>query len=221
MNTEKSAVPVSTKKAELKKVLRGKTAEQKKVIRYFYGSGGCLSKTLTDAEYDAIAHSKLPDDQKQLALKKLGLTEDTGELPPAHFEGYCFTGDDVLARRGRDGSWRSTLYQSAWVFFDMKRVYVYRITVDTVTGKSDEAHISSAFSDVNNISIVQEDVEKEAVDQVTSSGKATFRRVSVGGSAFALLQPGSRFTCAMELNDETEEAIRGMKILLQSKKNSK
>ena len=37
---------------DIKRLCKGRTEEQKQVIKYFLGGGGCLSSTLTDEQYD-------------------------------------------------------------------------------------------------------------------------------------------------------------------------
>lgn len=37
---------------DIKRLCKGRTEEQKKVIKYFLGGGGCLSSTIQDEEYD-------------------------------------------------------------------------------------------------------------------------------------------------------------------------
>ena len=63
--------------SDLKDRLKGRSPEQQKVIKYFAGEGGCLSKGLTDAEYDDMVRAVINGTNwKQKALDKIGLDED-------------------------------------------------------------------------------------------------------------------------------------------------
>lgn len=222
MDKEKPVIDAAAKKAEMKAALAGKTAEQKKVVKYFYGSGGCLSKSITDEEYAALVDARKGGlDFKAMALQKLSLEESqVQELAPVCFEGFDFDGG-VLVRKGRDGVWRSDRYQVAWLFFSADRVYMWRYGFGMTDDAADEAVRECAFQDVSNFSVVPGDAEREVVDQVTSSGKVSYKHVTVDNTRFALIASGDRFTCALTMDDKAEEAIRSMKLKLREKKTSK
>lgn len=76
-------------KIEMQGRLKGRNSEQKQVIKYFYGDGGCLSSTMKDDEYDAMVQAKVKSmDFRQKALNKIGLDESqVSEIEPVHFEG--------------------------------------------------------------------------------------------------------------------------------------
>ncbi len=222
MEKEKPVIDAAAKKAEMKAALAGKTTEQKKVVKYFYSSGGCLSKSITDEEYAALVDARKGGrDFKAMALQKLSLEESQVlELAPVCFEGFDFDGGD-LVRKGRDGVWRSNRYQIAWLFFSADRVYMWRYAFGMTDDTTDEAVRECAFKDVSNFSVVPGDAEREVVDQVTSSGKVSYKRVTVDNTRFALIVSGDRFTCALTMDDKAEEAIRSMKLKLREKKTSK
>ena len=85
---------------DIKRLCKGRTEEQKKVIRYFLGGGGCLSKTMSDEEYEAAVMAKARSmDFKQKALNKIGLDESqVNEIEPVHFEGYYFDEKKTYAK---------------------------------------------------------------------------------------------------------------------------
>lgn len=102
---------------DIKRLCKGRTEEQKKVIRYFLGGGGCLSKTMSDEEYEAAVMAKARSmDFKQKALNKIGLDESqVNEIEPVHFEGYYFDEKKTYAKWGKDRKWRSSAYQISWI----------------------------------------------------------------------------------------------------------
>ena len=123
--------------AWIKELCKGKTDEQKKVIRYFVREG-CLSSTMSDAEYDSLINSMATSmNFMQKALDKHGIDIDqVKEIPPVHFEGYVFD-DKSYSKRGKDNLWRSSKYQITWIFFGDTQVYFYQYTfnLDETTKK--------------------------------------------------------------------------------------
>ena len=118
-------------KSEMNQRMKGRTPEQKKVIKYFYGEGGCLSfisPGLKDEDYDAMVMARVKSmDFRQKALNKIGLEESqVSEIEPVHFEGYMFDEKKTLAKWGKDKVWRSSAYQVSWLFFSSAQIYVYQ-----------------------------------------------------------------------------------------------
>lgn len=92
---------------DIKRLCKGRTEEQKKVIRYFLGGGGCLASTMKDEEYDALVQAKAKSmNFKQKALDKIGIDESqVNEIEPVHFEGYYFDEKKTYAKWGKDRTW--------------------------------------------------------------------------------------------------------------------
>ena len=216
-----AAVDAAAKQAEMKRALKGRTPDQQKVIKYFYGSGGCLSHKLTDAEYDAMVRAKVNSmDVKKKALAKIGLDESqVNEIEPVHFEGFLFDERNAYALLGKDRVWRSSAYQISWIFFSDTQVYVYQYTFNMDEDGKKEATEEYFYKDITNFSTVSDSVEKEVVDKVSCTGKTTYVRKSVDSNRFALVVPGDKFYCSMEQSDYTERAIQGMKAKLREKKS--
>ena len=216
-----AAVDAAAKQAEMKRALKGRTPDQQKVIKYFYGSGGCLSHKLTDAEYDAMLKAKLNSmDVKKKALAKLGLDESqVNEIEPVHFEGFLFDDRKAYAILGKDRVWRSSAYQISWIFFSDTQVYVYQYTFNMDEDGKKETTEEYFYKDITNFSTVSDSVEKEVVDKVSCTGKVTYVRQSVDTDVLKFVVPGESFTCSMEKSDYTERAIQGMKAKLREKKS--
>lgn len=205
---------------DIKRLCKGRTEEQKKVIKYFLGGGGCLASTMQDEEYDALVQAKAKSmDFKQKALNKIGLDESqVNEIEPVHFEGYYFDEKKTYAKWGKDRVWRSSAYQISWLFFSSTQVYVYQYTFNMDEDGKKESTEEYFYRDITNFSSSSDTVEKEVLDKINCKGESTYVRKNVDSNRFALVVPGDKFYCSMEQSDYTERAIQGMKAKLREKK---
>jgi hypothetical protein len=215
-----AAVSAAAKQNEMNQRLKGRTPEQQKIIKYFYGSHGCLSKGLSDQEYESMVMGKAKSmDFKQKALSKIGLDESqVNEVTPIHFEDYQFDDKKAYALHGKDGIWRSSAYQISWIFFSSTQVYVYQYTFNMDEDGKKESTEEYFYKDITNFSTDSDTVEKEVVEKVSCTGKATYVRTSIDTNRFALGVSGAKFYCAMQQNDYSEKSIQGMKAKLREKK---
>lgn len=211
-------------KSEMQQRMKGRTPEQKKVIKYFYGEGGCLSflsPGLKDEDYDAMVQAKAKSiDFRQKALNKIGLDESqVSEIEPVHFEGYWFDEKKTLAKWGKnDKEWRSSAYQTTWIFFSSSQIYVYQYTFNMDEDGKKESTEEYFYKDITNFSTTSDTIEKYVLDKVSCKGDATYARKNVDANRFAIIVPGDKFYCSMDQNDYTEKAIQGMKAKLREKK---
>jgi len=216
------ALDAAAKNAEMKRLLRGKTPEQQKVIKYFFGDGGCMGGGLKDEEYEAMVMAKAKSmDFKKKALDKIGLDESqVSEVNPVHFEDYWYDdkAEGTYARRGQDGKWRSSAYQITWLFFSSAQMYVYQYTFNMDQDGKKESTEEYFYKDVTNFSTSADTVVKQTVDKVSCTGKASYVVSNVETSRFAIIVPGDKFYCAMKSSDYAEKAIQGMKAKLREKK---
>lgn len=216
-----AAADAAQKRAEMMRMLKGRTPEQQQVIKYFYGAGGCLSKGLTDDQYDEmVKRTANAMDFKQKALNKIGLDESqVAEIEPVHFEAYHISNkSDNLNKRGADGRWRSSEYMITWIFFGDSQLYVYQYTLNMCSGSKREQTMDYFYKDVTNFSAASETYEKEVLQSVSCSGQATYARTPVDVNEFRLIVPGDKVTCAMDQTEYTERSIQGMKAKLREKK---
>lgn len=209
--------------SEMKQRMKGRTPEQKKVIKYFYGEGGCLSflsPGLKDADYDALVQAKAKSiDFRQKALNKIGLDESqVSEIEPVHFESYWFDEKKTLAKWGKDKEWRSSAYQVTWIFFSSSQIYVYQYTFNMDEDGKKESTEEYFYKDITNFSTTTDTIEKWVLDKVSCNGESTYARNNVDANRFAIVVPGDKFYCSMDQNDYTERAIQGMKAKLREKK---
>lgn len=209
----------------LKQALKGRTPEQKKIIKYFYGGGGCLSfimPGLKDDEYEAMVMERAQSmDFRQKALDKIGLEESqVSEIEPVHFEGYLYDQRNAYAKYGKDRLWRSSAYQITWIFFSSSQIYVYQYTFNLDEDGKKENTQEYFYKDVTNFSTTSDTVEKEVPDKVSCKGETTYVRKNVDTDRFSIVVPGDKLYCAMEQNEYSERSIKGMKSMLREKKNS-
>ena len=210
-------------KSEMNQRMKGRTPEQKKVIKYFYGEGGCLSfisPGLKDEDYEAMVMDVVKSmDFRKKALNKIGLDESqVSEIEPVHFEGYMFDEKKTLAKWGKDKVWRSSAYQVSWLFFSSAQIYVYQYTFNMDEDGKKEATEEYFYKDITNFSTSSDTVEKSVLDKVSCQGEASYARKNVDTNRFSIIVPGDKFYCSMDQNDYTELAIQGMKAKLREKK---
>jgi len=212
-----------TDKKNMKRELKGRTPEQQKVIKYFYGVSGCLKKGMKDEEYESMVMARVKGtDFKQKALDKLGVDESqVNEVAPIHFEGYWLPDDEkdknkVRVRQGKDKI-RTSAYQISWIFFSSTQIYVYQYTFHMDEEGKRERTEEYFYKDVTNFSTVSSTVETK-ISKVNCRGNITDKRINVDKNEFAIIVPGDKFSCAMDQNEYTERVIQGMKAKLREKK---
>ncbi len=116
--------------SEIKQSYKNRSQQQKNVIRYF-AVEGCLSKTISDQQYDELVKSQISKlDFKKDALDKIGLDEsELQEIEPVNFEGWVYDKEFNVsyAKMGKDSKWRSSAYQVSWLFSLLHR-FTYTAT---------------------------------------------------------------------------------------------
>jgi hypothetical protein len=201
---------------ELKERSKGRTAEQKQALRYFFNDG-CLQKKVSDEAYDAMVEAKVNKFKaKEKAMAKIGLDESQlKEIDPVHFEGYHFERKKTFFKRGSDGKYRSSAYQITWLFFSSTQVYLYQYTFNMDEDGKKESTEEYFYKDITNFSTSSDTVETSC----WNPKQKKFFLENVDTNRFSLVVPGDKFYCAMDQNDYTERAIQGMKAKLREKKN--
>ncbi len=193
--------------------LKGKTAEQRKVLMKYFLASGCIGSltAMSDSSYDALVNEKVAAlNLKQKALGKIGLDEsEVNEIAPVTFSGWDDSGD-YCAKVGKDGKYRSSKYQVSWLFFSSTQVYFYSYTIDMIANTKKETTEEYFYKDITNFSTVTTSAE------VMVKGKAE----SYDVSKFAITVPGDKLYCAIGGSnmEEVERSIQGMKQKLREKK---
>ncbi|NQT60760.1 MAG: hypothetical protein HQ557_17445 [Bacteroidetes bacterium] len=214
------ALNVMEPKGEIKQLCKGRTEDQKKMIKYFLAVGGCLKKGIQDNVYDTILSSKLNSlDLKNRALNKIGLDKSqVKEIDPVNFS-YFLHDDTNYAKKGKDNIWRSSKYQSTWLFFSDTQVYVYQNTFSLTDDAKKEKTEEYFYKDITNFSTISDEIEKKTI-KTSCNGTVTPVREMVSYDSFSLVVPGGKLECSLKRMEETESIIQGMKAKLREKKNS-
>jgi len=202
----------------VKNRIKGRTEDQKAVLRYFCNEPACLSKKpISDDEYEQMIVAVLQsNDYKQKAINKIGLDEsEISEIEPVHFEGFVYD-KQSLYKRGDDGIDRSSKYQVTWLFFSATQVYLYQNTFNMDEDGKRERTEEYFYKDITNFSTVSETEEVASYDP--KKGKDVL--VNMDSTKFSLVVPGDKLFCSMEQNEYTENSIKGMKAMLREKKNA-
>ncbi|MDR1278841.1 MAG: hypothetical protein LBK02_08825 [Treponema sp.] len=199
----------------LEAALQGRSPAQQKVIRYFMAPDGCLSKNISDEEYDKLVWDKINTlDLKRRALARTGLEESqVTEIPPVEFRHWHF-GKTALYKRGIDGSFRSSVYQVSWLFFSGNFVHVYQCTIKMNDNEKEERVEKYSLRDISGFSVSLEHEETECREPGAlnaASGAGITRHV------FYVITPEGKFGCAMVHNDETAGKIQAMNAKLREK----
>ena len=204
---------------QMKIDLKGRSTEQQKVIKYFYGVGGCLSSGLKDSDYEGIILNKIKvTDWKQKALDKMGLDEtQVNEIDPVFFHYYVFD-TNSFDRRGKDRKWRSSKYQLTYILFSSAQIYVYQYTFNLDSDEKIERTEEYFYKDITNFSTSSSTIEKETLEKNNCGGAPVFSRTQVETNEFVIVVPGDKFLCAMEANEVSESIIQAMKAKLREKK---
>lgn len=204
---------------------KGRTEEQKKVIEYFRPSGGCIGiiasmfSTMKDDVYESMIQNRVKKlNSMENALNKLGIDlEMVQEVKPIYLEGYYFENRRAFAKLGKDGKWRSSAYEFAWIFCGDKQIYVYRYRINMDEDGKNETAEEYFYKDVTNISHSNETVEKE-----TYVGCLGLKKVkkNIDYTRFMLSAMGDKFYCSARASDEIERSVQGLKNKLREKKNA-
>ena len=174
----------------------------------------------TDAEYDAAVENHIPAYELfDYALEKLGLDEtEVQEIDPVVLGGYEFIGADKF-KQGRDGKWRSNVYEIVMLLFTQNELHAYTVrfmtTEDLFLGEGTDTYF---YKDIVSVSTAS---TSEKV--VTSNGFFGFfrRERYVNSEAFKLTtKGGTSITVHIRNTSYTEQSVKAMRALLREKKQA-
>jgi hypothetical protein len=194
----------------------GRGEFEKDALRYFFNDG-IFQRKVTDTQYDSMLSVKLSRvNSLEHALSKVGVDEsEVCEVDPVHFEGYLY--DGYTRKRGVDGRWRSTGYQTSRLFFSAEQVYLFSCTFNMTREDMSELTEEYFYKDITNFSTLSG--TSESIDASTGA------RVLESHDSFVLSYPGGKFTCSMSgdpsSRSTTERTVQGLKSLLREKKGQK
>lgn len=201
---------------EVNKLCKGKTEDQKKVIKYRYG-GLLVFGKMTDQEYDQHVQKVVRElNLKQRALNKIGIDEEQlKEIEPVFFEGYSKS----KAFIGKDDRLRSTIYETAWLFFSETQVYMYSYRLDMTSDDRREATEEYFYKDITNFSTSAETIEAFRT-KTGCFGTQDKEKVNREFSDFGLIVPGDKFRCSTSNVKDVDRSVNAMKQKLREKKNA-
>lgn len=198
-------------------LLRGKTAEQKAVIKYFLSGCPASFFVMKDDAYDKMVKDKLNGlNLKQRAMGKIGLDEDQlKEIPPVFLHGYNFD-SGTYSRVGSDGRLRSSKYDTTWLFFNDTHVYMYYYTMDMTSGSTKEGTEEYFYKDITSFSTSTDTIE--VIGPVGCGGKVT--KITREYNRFSLVVPGAQFYCSTSGVADADRSVNAMKQKLREKKQA-
>ncbi|MBD5406725.1 MAG: hypothetical protein HDR51_08310 [Treponema sp.] len=216
------AVFGDTKRA--KKICKTNNAntDQAQVIHYFCDEHGCLSKRISDAEFDANKERQINAlNLKQKALNKLGIDEDqVKEIEPIVLVGPAYKAAEYKMK-DKDGIYRYSAYQITYIFCSSDQVYVYQYTINLDKYDKKERAEEYFYKDITNFTTIDEtETLPFFVHKGGCLGKSAIESINVSTSEFKIAVSGEAFLCSMIPNDETEGKIQALKAKLREKKNS-
>ncbi|MCD7827465.1 MAG: hypothetical protein LUG85_02880 [Clostridiales bacterium] len=218
------AAVAAEKEAERKRLLKGRTSEQKKVVNYLYGHRGCLTPSLTDEQYDKMVRDRISSmDFKTKALAKIGIDEtEVQEIDPVHFEGAYLPDRkdnrrDTLSIKGKDGKMRSSEYMVTWLFFGDSQLFIYQYTLNMCSESFKEKTLDYFYKDITNLTTVSDSIERDIPKQ-SCTGRVSYQTIMVDTTRFRVIVPGDDFACAALNGDYLDRAVQGMKAKLREKK---
>ena len=142
--------------------MRGRTSEQKKVIKYFNSTGilGAVFKISNDT-FDGILNSKVREYGTQIekrALESHGMDADeVKEIAPIRVENYH--AGSRLFKMFRDHTFRASEYQMSYLMFSEKQMYAYSHTFDLTSENTTERTREYFYEYITNVDVTQNDIE--------------------------------------------------------------
>lgn len=206
---------------ELMNYKKGKSAEQIKVIDYFTKEGCLAFGVMKDDQYRSLVHRRRDAmKMRERALAKVGVDEDQlREISPVCLQGYKFM-PSAFAKRTAAGSYVSSAYQVAWLFFSDRQIYLYSMLFNMDEDRKREETQEFFYKDVTSLSTVTKTYSsdsKEKEDSIRSFGDT---KIQFESTEFQITVPGEKLLVAINELDtpEHEAVIQAMKHKLREKK---
>jgi len=142
--------------------LRGKTTEQKQVIKYFMSTGilGMIFK-ISDKTFDTLLDNKASEVASRIVNRSLeahGMDADeVQEIPPILTENYY--GGSQYFKLFRDETFRASGWQMTYLMFSEKQMYAYSYIFDLTSAETIEQTKEYFYEDITSIDIIQEQKE--------------------------------------------------------------
>lgn len=178
----------------------------------------------SEGELDAQAQ-ELMGELRARALKKLGLDpEEVAMAKPVEFWGYKLPAKNATDEngkplywsvQGKDGVWRSPVAQLTAFYFSENTVHFYQWNKALVSNESAENTDEIYYKDIVSVKMNSEDAQAYDIKGNALQGE------TVHFDSFALRNTGGEsISCSVRESATAEEAVKGMRALLKTKKES-
>ena len=155
--------------------MRGKTAEQKKVVKYFMSTGilGMIFR-ISNSTFDNLLNSKadeLVSGIEGRALETHGMDADeVKEIPPILAEGY-YEGSQYFKVfrntfhtsesqfRSSEYQFRASEYQMTYLMFSDKQMYAYSYIFDLTSANTSEQTKEYFYEDITSVEVTKKQIE--------------------------------------------------------------
>lgn len=142
--------------------MRGRTSDQKKVIKYF-NSAGILGAILriSDAAFDEILRGKINACRQWINARALNVhgmdADEVKETTPILVENY--SPDSRFFKMFTDLTFRASEYQMTYLMFGEKQMYAYSHTFDLTSENTTEHTREYFYEDITNVDVTQKKIE--------------------------------------------------------------
>ncbi len=202
-----------------KNLKAGRSKEQKKVIDYFLGTGGCFGGKLNDKKYDELVSKVVHSiDHKSEGLRKIGLDPtQVSKVKAISFEGYNFSDRNIFTKLGKDLLWRSSSYQVTWVFFTDEELFLYQWTTNLDEDGKSVKTAEYFYKDIVSIYTETGSEEREVLKR-RGLRTNTYQRILMDYNQFMIVVPGDKLSISVTNPEASERSIQGLKALVRERK---
>ena len=138
--------------------LRGKTKEQKNIVKYFMSTGvlGMIFR-ISDSTFDELLNSQA--DEIALGIDKRAMEahgmdiDEVKEIQPILVDNY-YEGSRYF-KMFRDQTFRASQYQMTYLMFNDKQMYAYSYIFDLTSAETDEQTKEYFYKDITSIEVVK------------------------------------------------------------------
>lgn len=142
--------------------MRGRTTEQKNIIRYFKSTGilGLIFR-ISDATFDQILNTWIHKCRSWIAERAQSLSgvdaDEIKEIPPFLVENYY--PDSRFIKMFRDHTFRASEYQMSCFMFSDKQIYIYNYIFDLTSANTTEQTREYSYEDITDVEVTKKVVE--------------------------------------------------------------
>ena len=142
--------------------MRGKTSEQKRILKYFQSTGilGAVFR-ISNETFDEILHNKIREQGAGIsgrALMAHGMDADeTKEIPPIYVGNYY--AESQYFKMFQDHTFRASEYQMSYLMFSDKQMYAYSHIFDLTSANVTEHTKEYFYEDITSVDVVQKKID--------------------------------------------------------------